>query len=76
MFKPERSLGGGVPCSGGTPNEPASAVRSGIIHTRATYAPNDGTALIGGGTNAFPDTPQTGDIYEDGDYKYTCNSSG
>ena len=54
-----------------TPDVPI--VRSGIIPDGATYTPNGGTAIIGNGTNTFPNTPQTGDTYEEGDYKYTYN---
>ena len=31
------------------------------------------TILEGNGVNVFPDTPATGDTYEEGDYKYTYN---
>ena len=31
------------------------------------------TMLEGNGTNKFPNTPQTGDTYEEGDYVYTYN---
>ena len=48
-------------------------VRSGIIPDGATYTPNGGTALVGNGTNTFPNTPQTGDTYEEGDYIYKYN---
>ena len=48
-------------------------VRSGIIPDGATYTPNGGTVLVGNGTNTFPDTPQTGDTYEEGDYTYKYN---
>lgn len=58
-----------------TEEPPASTVRNGIIPTGATYTPNGGTALTGNGTNTFPDTPQTGDTYEEGDYTYKYNGS-
>ena len=44
-----------------------------FIPDGATYTPNGGTALIGNRTNKFPDTVQTGDTYEEGDYVYKCN---
>ena len=44
-----------------------------VIPDGATYTPNGGTALIGNGTNTFPETPQTGDTYEEGDYIYKYN---
>ena len=54
-----------------TPDVPI--VRSGIIPDGATYTPNGGTALVGDGTNTFPDTPADGDEYEEGDYIYKYN---
>ena len=44
-----------------------------VIPDDATYTPNGGTALIGNGTNTFPNIPQTGDTYEEGDYTYKYN---
>ena len=44
-----------------------------LIPDGATYTPNGGTAITGNGTNTFPDTPQTGDTYEEGDYTYKYN---
>ena len=44
-----------------------------LIPDGATYTPNGGTALVGNGTNTFPNTPQTGDTYEEGDYTYKYN---
>ena len=44
-----------------------------VIPDGATYTPNGGTALIGNGTNKFPDVPAKGDTYEEGDYVYTYN---
>ena len=57
-----------------TPNEPIS--RNGKIPNGATYTKSDGTVLEGNGTNEFPDTPANEDIYEEGDYKYTCKIDG
>ena len=57
-----------------TPNEPIS--RNGKIPNGATYTKSDGTVLEGNGTNEFPDTPANEDIYEEGDYKYTCKING
>ena len=61
--------GGGVV----VPDPVVELKRNGIIPTGATYTPNGGTAIIGNGTNTFPDTPQTGDTYEEGDYIYKYN---
>ena len=44
-----------------------------VIPDGATYTPNGGTALIGNGTNTFPETPADGDKYEEGDYTYKYN---
>ena len=44
-----------------------------VIPTGATYTPSGKTALTGNGTNKFPDTPSSGDVYEEGDYKYKFN---
>ena len=54
---------------GGAINREAGSV----IPDGATYTPNGGTALIGNGTNTFPNTPQAGDTYEEGDYTYKYN---
>lgn len=61
--------GGGVPI----PDPVVELKRNGIIPDGATYTPNSGTALTGNGTNTFPDTVQTGDMYEEGDYIYKYN---
>ena len=60
---------GGVP----TPDPVVELKRNGIIPDGATYTPNGGTAITGNGTNTFPDTPATGDTYEEGYYMYTYN---
>ena len=41
-----------------------------LIPDGATYTKADGTTLEGNGTNKFPDAPETGDTYEEGDYHY------
>lgn len=48
-------------------------VRSGKIVKAAKYTKADGTTLEGNGTNTLPDAPAAGDVYEEGDYKYTYN---
>lgn len=48
-------------------------VRSGKIVKAAKYTKADGTTLEGDGTNTLPDAPVVGDVYEEGDYKYTYN---
>ena len=60
---------GGAP----TPDPVVEIKRNGIIPDGATYTPNGGTAITGNGTNTFPDTVQTGDMYEEGDYTYKYN---
>ena len=47
-----------------------------FIPDGATYTPHWDIALAGNGINTFPDTPQTGDTYEEGDYVYTYNKGG
>ena len=47
-----------------------------VIPTGAKYTPSGKTALTGNGTNKFPDTPSSGDVYEEGDYIYTYNKTG
>lgn len=54
---------------GGSDTRPSGT----LIPLGAKYTPNGGTALIGNNTNTFPDTVQTGDKYEEGDYVYTYN---
>ena len=48
--------------------EAGSVIPDGAIYTKA-----DGTTLVGNGANVFPDTPATGDTYEEGDYTYKYN---
>ena len=60
---------GGAP----TPDPVVELKRNGIIPDGAVYTPNGGTAITGNGTNTFPDTPATGDTYEEGDYIYKYN---
>ena len=64
--------GGGVV----VPDPVVELKRNGIIPDGAVYTPNGGTALVGNGTNTFPETPATGDTYEEGDYVYTYNRRG
>ena len=52
---------------------PTPTIRNDIIPDDATYTPKGGTAITGNGTNTFPDTVQTGDTYEYGDYIYKYN---
>ena len=42
-----------------------------VIPDGATYTPSGKTTLVGNGTNKFPNTPSSGDTYEEGDYIYT-----
>ena len=57
----------------GTKSSATNREAGSVIPDGAAYTPNGGTALIGNGTNTFPDTVQTGDTYEEGDYVYKCN---
>ena len=69
------SGGSGQPGGGGapTPDPVVELKRNGIIPDGATYTPNGGTAIVGNGTNTFPEAPQAGDTYEEGDYIYKYN---
>lgn len=57
-------------------NTTAEIKRNGIIPDGAKYIKADGTTLEGNGTNTFPDTPATGDTYEEGDYIYIYDKRG
>lgn len=47
-----------------------------IIPDGAKYTKADGAVLEGNRTNVFPDAPVSGDVYEEGDYKYISGSYG
>ena len=75
---PVAGAGQGAPAGGsGGSEQPGGGAqnlnRNGIIPTGATYTPNGGAVLVGDGTNTFPDAPQTGNTYEEGDYTYKYN---
>ena len=76
---PDSGAGGITPDEPDIPpivDEPSvPIVGNGIIPDGAVYTPKGGTAITGNGTNTFPDTPTTGDTYEEGDYKYSYNGS-
>ena len=74
---PVAGAGQGAPAGGSggvvVPDPVVELKRNGIIPDGATYTPNGGAAITGNGTNTFPETPATGDTYEEGDYIYKYN---
>ena len=57
-----------------TPPDPVTEFkRNGIIPNGAVYTPNGGAAIVGNGTNTFPEIPTDGDEYTEGDYEYRYN---
>ena len=62
--------------TGGSQDEHEIIIRKGIVPDDCTYTPNGETPIKGNGTNIFPKSPKRGDIYEEGDYKYTYYRGG
>lgn len=62
---------GGVPI----PDPVVELKRNGIIPEGGTYTVSATNTILSAGEN-FPETPATGDIYEEGDHKYRCSGNG
>ena len=74
-YEGEAGTGGTGGSIGDNPVYQTELKRNGVIPAEGTYKVKATNTVLSEGDN-FPETPATGDTYEEGDYSYTYNKGG